>query len=307
MIKKTIYLGNPYHLCIKNQQLELKVPEGKGVDKVLTKTIPLEDIGIIILDHQQLTLTHPFLQQVSAFNIALVSCDQNHLPSSLLLPLDGHTTQQERFRAQIEATEPLKKQLWQQTIKAKINNQAKLLQKIACNEESKSLLQFSKDVSSGDTQNLEARAAAMYWKNLFREFIPNFTRDRFGSYPNNLLNYSYAIIRATVARSLVGSGLLPTLGIHHKNKYNAYCLADDIMEPYRIYADEMVWNLIAESNGDELELDKIVKAKILGLPAKEILINNQRSPMMVGLQRTTSSLAQCFEGDNRKVLYPEFG
>jgi CRISPR-associated protein Cas1 len=306
MIKKTIYLGNPYYVCVKDKQLELQVPDGKGIDQILTKKIPIEDIGILILDHQQITITHTVLQQIAAYNIALVSCDANHLPASLLMPLEGHNTQQERFRNQIEASEPLKKQLWQQTIKYKIRNQAALLNKIGFTQESKGLLQFANDVNSGDTNNLEGRAAAVYWKTIFGGLIQDFTRDRFGMYPNNLLNYAYAIIRATVARSLIGSGLLPTLGIHHRNKYNAYCLADDIMEPYRIYADEMVYEMLQESPNLELNLDKFCKAKILTLPAKEVILNNQRSPMMVALQRSTSSLAQCYEGSERKILYPEF-
>ncbi|MDZ4668869.1 MAG: type II CRISPR-associated endonuclease Cas1 [bacterium] len=306
MIKKTIYLGNPYYVCIKNAQLELQVPEGKGIDRILTKTIPIEDIGILILDHQQLTITHTVIQQAAAHNIAFISCDVNHIPISMLLPLEGHTTQQERFRDQIDASEPLKKQLWQQTIKYKIANQAALLSKIGWTNESQSLLIWSNQVNSGDTQNLEARAAALYWKTIFGDLAPNFTRDRFGSYPNNLLNYAYAIIRATVARSLVGSGLLPTLGIHHKNKYNAYCLADDVMEPYRIYADELVYGLLQENAGQELDLTTVIKGKILSLPAKEVSIDGMRSPMMVGLQRTTSSLSQCFAVESKKILYPKF-
>ncbi len=304
MIKRTLYLGNPYYVCVQNKQLELRVPEGKGIDKIITQTVPLEDIGILIIDHPQITLTHAVLQMAAEFNIALVSCDQNHLPASLQLPLDGHSTQQERFRDQIAASEPLKKQLWQQTVKAKIRNQAVLLGKLGF--EHQALLQWAVEVNSGDTMNLEARAAAYYWKTIFEKEIPGFTRDRFGPYPNNLLNYAYAILRATVARALVGSGLLPTLGIHHKNKYNAFCLADDIMEPFRPYADEVVVEIMAEHKGEDLELKKELKARLLGIPAKEIWINGQRSPMMVGLQRCTASLAQCYAGETRRILYPEF-
>jgi CRISPR-associated protein Cas1 len=284
----------------------LQVPNASGIDHQLSKHLPLEDIGILILDHQQITLTHTVLQQIAAYNIALVSCDANHLPASLLMPLEGHSTMQERFRNQIAASEPLKKQMWQQTMKAKIGNQAALLAKLGYIEESKSLRQWAAEVNSGDTANLEGRAAVLYWKTLFSEHNPNFTRDRVGLFPNNLLNYAYTIIRASVARSLVGSGMLPTLGIHHKNKYNAYCLADDIMEPYRIYADELVQTMLAENGGNLLELDKETKARLLSLPAKEVIINEQRSPMMVAMQRTTSSLAQGFEGSNRKILYPVF-
>lgn len=304
MIKKTIYIGNPYHIKLKDAQLEFTVPEGKGIDSILTKKVPLEDLGVLILDHPQITITHPVLQQIAAFNVALISCDANHMPASLLMPLEGHTTQQERFRAQINASEPLKKQLWQQTIKAKVINQAQALIQIGFKEEGEYLLKLSEDIRSGDVGNMEGRCAAFYWKHFFSPSIDNFTRDRFGESPNQLLNYAYAIIRATVARALVGSGLLPTLGIHHKNKYNAYCLADDVMEPYRPYADLLVHE-ITQEEGFGLTLSKEVKAKILALLGKEVSINNVRSPMMVAIQKTSSSLAQCYEGDLRKLFYPE--
>ena len=305
MIKKTIYLGNPYHVRVKDAQLEFLVPEGKGIDQQLTKRVPLEDLGVLILDHPQISLTHPVLQQIAAFNVALVSCDANHLPASLLMPLEGHTTQQERFRAQINASEPLKKQLWQQTIKSKIYNQGRALQMIGFEPEGEYLLKISEEVKSGDNGNMEGRAAAFYWKYFFSQSIEHFTRDRFGEAPNHLLNYSYAIIRATVARALVGSGMLPTLGIHHQNKYNAYCLADDIMEPYRPYADLLIWEFLKESEADAITLTKEIKAAILGLLGKEVNINQQRSPMMVAIQKTCSSLAQCYQGDIRKLIYPE--
>jgi CRISPR-associated protein Cas1 len=305
MIKKTVYLGNPYHIKLKDAQLEFMVPEGKGIDSLMTKKLPLEDLGVLILDHPQITITHPVLQQIAAFNVALVSCDSNHMPASLLMPLEGHNTQQERFRAQISASEPLKKQLWQQTIKCKIYNQGKILIEIGKPEEGEYLLKLSEEVKSGDTANMEGRAAAYYWKNIFSNYIVQFTRDRIGPSPNHLLNYAYAIIRATVARALVGSGLLPTLGIHHKNKYNAYCLADDMMEPYRPYADKLIYEMLQLSMGNEIELNKEIKGQILALLGKEVMLNNTRSPMMVAIQKTSSSLAQCYEGDMRKLLYPE--
>jgi CRISPR-associated protein Cas1 len=305
MIKKTIYLGNPYHIKLKDAQLEFRVPEGKGIDSLLSKKVALEDLGVLILDHPQITLTHPVLQQIAAFNVAMISCDANHMPASLLMPLEGHTTQQERFRAQINASEPLKKQLWQQTIKAKVNNQAQALIKIGFTAEGDYLLKLSEDIRSGDSANMEGRAAAFYWKHFFSLKVEDFTRDRFGDAPNSLLNYAYAIIRATVARALIGSGMLPTLGIHHQNKYNAYCLADDIMEPYRPYADLLVFEIVMQEEGFGLNLTKEIKAKILALLGKEVNINNVRSPMMVAIQKTCSSLAQCYEGDLRKLVYPE--
>jgi CRISPR-associated protein Cas1 len=218
-----------------------------------------------------------------------------------MLPLSVHNVQSERFKYQIEASLPLKKQLWQQTISAKITNQANLLKRR--NIPADNMLHWAENVKSGDIENHEARAAAYYWKSLFpKEF--NFLRDRFGAPPNNILNYGYAILRAIVARGLVGSGLLPTFGIHHRNKYNAYCLADDIMEPYRPFVDETVCGII-ENGEDFTDLTTTIKKQLLEIPTKDILIGGETSPLMVGIQRTTSSLAKSFEGDTRKIVYPE--
>ncbi|MFZ4798588.1 MAG: type II CRISPR-associated endonuclease Cas1 [Bacteroidia bacterium] len=305
MIKRTIYVGNPLHLSISNEQLVLSVPHAKGMDKLVGNTVPLEDIGILMLDHNQITLSHAVLQKMASFNIAFIVCNESHHPVSLQLPLATNTLQTERFKYQIEASAPLKKQLWQQTVKTKIRNQAFVLNKYGFSNAS--MLQWANDVNSGDTMNLEGRAAAFYWKSLSPLLAPNeplFLRDREGVYPNNLLNYAYAIIRATVARALVASGLLPTLGIHHKNKYNAYCLADDMMEPYRAYADDLVFSIV-KTNQTAQELTKEIKSQLLSLPATEIFIDKQRSPLMVGLQKTTSSLVKCYMGDSKRILFPE--
>ena len=224
------------------------------------------------------------------------------MPVGLMLPLCGNTTQNERFRDQLDASLPLKKQLWQQTIKMKIENQATVLSK-SRNCEIKNMRVWANDVRSGDPDNLEARAAAYYWKNLFPK-IEGFTRDREGIPPNNLLNYGYAILRAVVARGLVSSGLLPTLGIHHHNRYNAYCLADDIMEPYRPYVDELIVSII-NSNCDIADLSKEIKAKLLTIPTLEVSVNGKRSPLMVAVSQTTASLYKCFSGELRHIAYPE--
>ena len=219
-----------------------------------------------------------------------------------MLPLYGNTTQNERFRQQLDASLPLKKQLWQQTIKTKIDNQASVLNDCV-GEEMKCMRVWANEVRSGDPDNLEARAAAYYWKSLFG-YIEGFSRDREGIPPNNLLNYGYAILRAIVARGLVTSGLLPTLGIHHHNRYNAYCLADDIMEPYRPYVDRLVYQLV-QSYGSELELTKEIKGSLLSIPTLEVKIGGKRSPLMVAVGQTTASLYKCFSGELRHILYPE--
>lgn len=309
MIKKTLYFGNPVYLSLRNAQLVIKLP---GVEKAedlpesfkkqAEVTKPIEDIGVVVLDNKQITITSGVLEALIENNCAVITCDSKSMPVGLLLPLCGNTTQNERFRAQLDASLPLKKQLWQQTIQAKINNQASVL-KDCMAEEVKCMRVWATDVRSGDSDNLEARAAAYYWKNLFAD-IKGFTRDREGIPPNNLLNYGYAILRAVVARGLVTSGLLPTLGIHHHNRYNAYCLADDIMEPYRPYVDELVFSLVQEY-GESLELTKEVKARLLTIPTLEVVIGGKRSPLMIAVGQTTASLYKCFSGELRRIVYPE--
>ncbi|MHB1685758.1 MAG: type II CRISPR-associated endonuclease Cas1 [Ignavibacteriaceae bacterium] len=323
MIKRTLYFGNPAYLSKKDDQLIIRTvvnddhenenlsgenPEA-GKDDINKKykertnqnIVPIEDIGIIILDNQQITITQGLLSSLLENNTAVVSCDNSHLPVGLFLPLSVNQIQSERFQAQIESSIPLRKQLWQQTISTKIKNQAWLLNHYKVPVIN--MLKWAKDVRSGDPDNYEGRAAAYFWQNLFPKEL-EFTRDRYGVPPNNLLNYGYAILRAIVARSLVASGLLPTLGIHHHNKYNAYCLADDIMEPFRPHVDKIVCEII--DNGEDYEeLSTSIKKQLLEIPVIEIIIDGERSPLMVGVQRTTASLAKCYAGEARKILYPE--
>lgn len=296
MIKRTLYFGNPAYLKTSNEQLVIEMH-----DSGETKTVPTEDIGLLILDHQQITVTHGLVAKLLEKNVALITCDGTHHPTGLMLNLDGHSLQSQKFKAQLEASVPLKKQLWQQTVISKITNQAALLKKN--NKKHLLLDNYVKEVKSGDSENHEAKAAAHYWKNVFPDWL-QFRRDRYGMPPNNFLNYGYAILRAVVARSLVGSGLLPTLGIHHQNQYNAYCLADDIMEPYRPYVDMIVCGMI-NVNEPAFEINTAAKKQLLTLPAMDVIIDGQKSPLMNAVQKTTASLAKCFEGKVRKILYPE--
>src|SRR5574344_1619126 len=249
MIKKTLYFGNPAYLSLTNKQLVIKLPEVENAENISevtrkesVRTIPVEDIGIIILDHQRITITQGLIATLLDNNTALISCNDKRMPTGMLLPLQGNTVYSERFRQQIEASVPLKKQLWQQTVKAKIENQAAILSQHTLKSVARMYV-MAKDVKSGDPDNYEAQAAVYYWKYIFTD-MPDFIRDPDGTPPNNLLNYGYAILRATVARALVASGLLPVEGIHHHNRYNAYCLADDIMEPYRPFVDKMVIEIV---------------------------------------------------------------
>lgn len=308
MIKRTICVSNPAYLSLKMKQMVIKLPEvecntslPESFKTELVKKIPIEDIGIVILDNKRITLTQGLLEKLLENNCAVITCDESHLPIGMHLPLNGNTTQTERMRYQIEASLPLKKQLWQQTIVAKIQNQAAILKQVR-GTEVRNMLRWANDVKSGDSENMEARAAVYYWQNAFPT-IPNFTRSREGYAPNNLLNYGYAILRAIVARALVASGMLPTFGIHHRNKYNAYCLADDIMEPYRPYVDKLVMELFDE-NPDSTELNKQLKTRLLQIPLLDVTINSQRSPLMLAVSTTTASLYKCYSGEVRKIIYP---
>lgn len=300
MIKKTLFFGNPAYLSVKNSQLVVKRTDSDTKEAVVV-TAPIEDIGVVVLEDRQITVTNVALDALLQNNCAVITCDEKHMPAGMLLPLEGNTIQSERFRNQIEASLPLKKQLWQQTVQAKIRNQASVLKRLS-GVETGCMLAWANDVKSGDSENLEGRAAAYYWRNIFPN-LPGFTRDREGETPNSLLNYGYAIVRAVIARALVASGLLPTLGIHHHNRYNAYCLADDIMEPYRPYVDELVLNIM-QSEMDYGELTPELKRQLLGLPVTEVVIGGQRSPMMVAASQTTLSLCKCFSGELRKLAYP---
>ena len=322
MIKRTLYFGNPAYLSTKLEQLVVRLPSvekntelPQGFKKEAEATIPIEDIGVVLLDHQQLIISQALLAKLLDNNVAVITCNTAHHPTGLLLNLDGHSLQSQRFQAQLGASEPLKKQLWQQTVRAKILNQASLLRWRG--HETQQMEHWADNVKSGDPDNLEGRAAAWYWATLFKgvkAYLPfdeaptlksleNFVRDPAGLPPNQLLNYAYSLLRATMARSLVGSGLLPVMGIFHRNQYNAYCLADDIMEPYRPLADKLVVQLI-EENGLAEELTPAVKKKLLVVPAMDVNVQGETSPLMIAMQRSSASLAKCFLGETRKIIYP---
>ena len=309
MIKKTLCFSNPAYLSLKNSQLVIRLPEVESCDNLSDsfkqqseRTIPIEDIGVVLLDNKRITITSSALEALIENNSAVITCDSKNMPIGLLLPLCGNATQNERFRMQVDASLPLKKQLWQQTIKQKISNQARLLSTYT-NADVGCMYAWADKVRSGDPDNLEARAAAYYWKNIFTD-ISDFVRGRDGEPPNNLLNYGYAILRAVVARSLVASGLLPTLGIHHHNRYNAYCLADDVMEPYRPYVDGLVLDIMCLTN-DYSELTKEIKIRLLSIPVLDTTIGGKKSPLMIATQQTTASLYKCFSGEQRRMVYPE--
>ena len=298
MLKRTLFFGNPAYLSTKQEQLVINFPEEEKEARI----VPIEDLGYIVLEDPQITITNGLLMKLVQNKTAVVTCDKQHLPCSFLQPLVGHSEQTERIKHQLNASLPLKKNLWQQTVSAKITNQATHL-----NFQGKNALKLARwagVVKSGDTGNHEAIAAAYYFQNLFTD-IEGFSRNQKGIPPNNLLNYGYAILRAVAARALVSSGMLPSVGIFHKNKYNAFCLADDVMEPYRPFVDVLVYGLV-KAGEDLNELTTELKRSLLELPAMDVVIDGRQSPLMVAMSRTTNSLYDCFFGTSRKILYPEF-
>ncbi len=300
MIKKTLLVENKTVITTKNLQLVLK-------SEIRESTVPIEDIGFLVIDNAEAFLSIPAMNLLIENNTSVIICGNNHLPNGMFLNLNSHHIQQEIFKNQIDASVPLKKQLWQQTIVEKITNQGILLEQITGVKNSFSFL--ASKVLSGDSSNMEGVAANQYWKSFFD---PNnseqakqikFKRERYGNYPNNLLNYGYAILRAATARALSGSGLLNTLGIHHKSKYNAFALADDIMEPFRPIVDEKVYEIM--QNFEEQELNTAIKAELLQLLTRTVYFKEEKSPLMVALQKTASSLQQCYTGDRKKIKYPK--
>ena len=292
MIGRTIYIGNSSNLKVKDNQLIIL----DSVSNELKGTVPIEDIAILVLDHYQITLTNQLILKLQSNKVVIVNCDAQHLPFGIMLPIYGHSEHSQRVKYQLEATEPLKKQLWKQTVIQKIQNQQTLLQ---ITNKDYNMDTYWQNVKTGDVTNCEGQAANYYWKHLLDDFY----RGRFGSEPNNLLNFGYSILRSMVARALVSSGLLPVLGIHHKNKYNPYCLADDIMEPYRPYIDKLVCSYIT-LHGYEQELTKEVKAYLLTIATQDVYIDGVVRPLMVAVTTTTASLYKCYTGEMRQIMYP---
>lgn len=293
MLRRTIYIGSPSYLRFEKKQLKIIHPE----DNTEIASISIEDIAFLVLDHFQITISHALLIALQQNNVAIISCNEKHMPLGLMLPITGHVEHSNRLKYQINCSEPLRKQLWKQTVQAKIFQQKEVLRKNDLHF--KPMEEFITSVKSGDSTNMEGVAAQYYWKKLFGEFV----REREGETPNNFLNYGYAILRSMVARAIVSSGLHPTIGIFHTNKYNAYCLADDLMEPYRPYVDELVLEWIDENDSNE-ELTKEAKSHLLKIATRDVYINGLVRPLMVALSITTSSLFKCFTGESRMLIYP---
>lgn len=296
MLKRTLMFTNPMRLMLKQQQIVIWDKEQEA-DSPLS-TVPIEDVGIVVVENQRVSISIPLLNALADANVMVVFCDGKGMPKSLLTNMDSNDCQCEILNLQIACGEVLKKQLWKQLVEVKIRNQAALLSKL--NKEGELLKPYYNNVKSGDADNREGAAAHLYWQMLFGK---GFVRDREWPGVNTLLNYGYTILRAATARAIVSSGLLPAIGIFHHNRSNAFPLADDLMEPFRPYVDEVVYQL-AES--DNLELNKETKAQLIQVLYADTQFNKVLRPLSVGLTMTTASLVKCLEKETTKLSLPRF-
>jgi len=294
MIKKIIEISQAKtYLAIRYGQLIVK-RDGEQIS-----SIPCEDIGVLLVDHRGTIYTHSVFTELLRCGAAVVLCGENHHPTGMLLPVESNSVQTERFREQIKAKEPLKKRLWQQIVKAKIKHQAKLVGKDS--EVHRKLMTLRQRVRSGDPDNIEAQASKIFWGCFIED--ESFRRDINGAAPNNMLNYGYMVMRAAVARAICSAGLLPSLGIHHRNRYNAFCLADDMIEPLRGFVEAKVRE-ICRDVGVVDELEQSIKARLLKVLYEPIIVAGFKGPLMVGLHRTMASLQRCFAGQQRLLDLP---
>jgi len=302
MIKRTVEISTPgCYLHTRDAQLVIE-KDGQKVGSV-----PIEDLGVLILDAPQLLITSSVMRSLAAENVSVIFTDDRHLPSSLTIPFSVHSIQSKVLNSQIAVSLPVKKRLWSAVISAKILNQSRSL--VLCGKDGTDLKGISDRVKSGDPENLEAYAAKIYWRKLFGD---DFRRDRFAGDHNMLLNYGYAIVRAATARAIVGTGLHPGLGINHKNQYNPFPLADDLVEPLRPFVDVRVnsiltW-MLSDTDGSELEitLDRHTKGILLQLLADNCAYDGRKLPLLVALGYYVATVKQVMMGEAAKPVIPTF-
>lgn len=298
MIKRILEISQrAAHLSVKNKQLKVRFHDQEQAD---IRSFPCEDLGVVCVDNLRTTYTHQALVELMEYGVPVVICGQKHLPVAQLLPYSAHAEVANRLRLQIDASRPTQKRLWQQLVRAKILVQAENLE---WKEGRKRLQRMVKKVASGDPSNYEAQAARYYWANFFGK---GERADRIAGARdplNSMLNYGYAIMRAAVARALVIGGFQPALGIHHKNRSNAFCLADDFLEPFRPAVDRVARRLIREGY-DELTPD--VKGQLLTLLTSTVQTYDRVGPLMVALHFMTASFKRCLEGDDKQLEIPVF-
>lgn len=297
MIRKTVEFSTAgTRLSVANKQLVIERPEQPKA------TLPIEDLGVVIVDDVSASYTQAVFIELLTAGATVMITGRNHLPLGLMLPLDAHHVQTERHRAQVEAGEPRKKRMWQALVRAKIAQQGAVLEHFAGHDGG--LTPMSRRVGSGDPDNLEAQAAQRYWPLLFGK---EFRRDREMDGVNALLNYGYAVVRAAAARAVVAAGLIPSLGVFHKNRANPFCLADDLLEPYRPFVDWRVRLIVAERQTEELLSldDRSVRTALLSLFNETIRIGERRLPLLLALHASAASLCRAYTGEGVDLTLPQ--
>jgi len=282
MPKQTIVFINPAELSLDYNRIRIEQEDGVYLR-------PIEDVRIIIIDNHSVHITIPLLNKLAENNVSVVFCNERHIPTTMLMDLESNGMQSKYIRGQLSVTEPTKKRIWKQIVERKIENQSLLLEKIG--HGSQVLKQYYTNVKTGDTTNREAIAAKIYWKILFGK---DFIRDRIGETPNNLLNYGYALLRSYMSRAIMDAGLLPLIGVFHKNYYDSFPLADDLMEPYRPFVDETVYDLYTRG---KTEIDKSIKQELLQVFYDSITYDD--------MSLTTHSLAGIYLNERNVVCYPK--
>lgn len=294
MIKQTLFFTTSASVSLKYNQIEIRC---KDTEEVITR--PIEDVGVVIVENQMVHFTIPLLNALADNNVAVIFCNAQCMPNTMLMPLESNSVQQEVYRFQIETTLPTKKRIWKEIIEYKIRNQAALLNILGL--DGKILKPYYMNVLSGDSDNREGVAAKIYWQQMYGR---QFNRNRNGESPNSLLNYGYAILRAAVTRALLGSGLFPAFGLFHRNRYNAFPLADDIMEPYRPFVDQVVYQIFTSS--PDICLNKETKQSLVKVLFTDIKINGQMRPLQIALSMTTASLVRALKNKRENIIYPSF-
>jgi CRISPR-associated protein Cas1 len=295
MIRKTVEFSTPgTRLTVANRQLVIERPD------LPRATLPIEDLGVVIVDDRRATYTQAVFIELLAAGATVMVTGYDHLPAGMVLPLDAHHVQTERHRAQVEASEPTCKQAWRALISAKLAQQGCVLEHF--NGADGGLLAMSRRVRSGDPENLEAQGAQRYWPALFGK---EFRRDREASGINAMLNYGYAVVRAATARAIVAAGLIPSLGVFHKHRANPFCLADDLLEPYRPFVDWRV-KLFANEHGTETSMEnRDARAALLSLFNETIRVGDRRSPLLLALHASAASLCRALTGEEKRLVLPE--
>ncbi len=291
-MKRTIEISTR-GLHLSGKQKQLRISEGES----LLGKVPFEDIGVLILDSTELSVTTHAITSALERGVAIVFCGKNHHPEGMLLPLSSNTVHQKRFQAQIKASRPLKKNIWKAIVQSKVRCQGALLPD---GPEKTRLKVLQESVGSGDPKNSEAQAARTYWPALFGS---SFRRDRYGDRANSLLNYGYIVLRAATARAITATGLAPALGVHHISQYNPFCLADDLMEPFRPWVDARVLEL---HNEGEYEITKESKQHLLQVLTDRIVLNGEEGPLFAAIERSAASLSKAYvtyaQDDNEQTV-----